>query len=320
MKKAKRKTKKDCPSDSQHDQLPPVAKPGLAGAKPRKSKVLNKKERDELIAYLDSIDIQLLKSEVNLKLDEQAIPDKLTTLVCKLCDAEQPLLGIIGSHQSCFSGLYKQCKTSADSFVNFQFQWHKCCSAFLLSSQYSLAEIDIKDPDAYQISEARTLWIGFCEENDIPVPESNPVMMTISSAIYHCLLERISSFQCPSLEKTSLTVEEGDDVCYRFGGAAIADMLHLRYKHIKTCRDDQRDALSQEISLLHCINSKDKTNIPQYLSYRDRGYMYFPDAVFLPFIRDVDTSVKEVVNLNGLKQEGENLIKVCLYCDSMPLV
>lgn len=39
--------------------------------------------------------------------------------------------------------------------------------------------------------------------------------------------------------------------------------------------------------------------------------MYFPDAKFLPFLRNVDTVVKGIVKLNGLKQEGENLIKVC---------
>ena len=66
--------------------------------------------------------------------------------------------------------------------------------------------------------------------------------------------------------------------------------------------------LSQEVSLLQAINSKDKTKIPGYLQYRDGG---FPDAKFLPFLRNVDTVVKELVNANGLKQEGENLIKVC---------
>ena len=295
MRKGQRKVKKASTKQSQNlDQLPPVPKL-------RKSKVLNKKERDELTASLDSIDVSVLKREVNIKLDEQVFPDTLMSLVCKLREAEQPLPDIIASHQLCFSGLYKQCKKSPDSFVNFQFQWYQYCSAFLLSSQYALSEINLTDPNAYQISEARTLWLGFCEENGSPVPESNPIMMTISSAIYYCLLDHVSTFQSGSLEKTNPTVQEGDDVYYRFGGAAISDMLHLRYKQIKACRDDQRDILSQEISLLHCINSKDKTNIPQYLSYRDRGYMYFPDAAFLPFIRELDTLVTEIVNLDGLK-------------------
>ena len=127
-------------------------------------------------------------------------------------------------------------------------------------------------------------------------------------------MDDIACFQSGSTSITSSTTQEagGDDVYYRFGGAAILDMLHLHYKHIKACRDDQRDVLSQEISLLHCMNSRSKVNVPSYLQYRDQGYMYFPDPVLIPFLRELDTAVKETVNLEGLHQEGDNLIKVSI--------
>ena len=91
-------------------------------------------------------------------------------------------------------------------------------------------------------------------------------------------------FKTPNAEIVSPTVQEGDDVYYRFGRAAILDMLHLCYKEIRSCRDDQRDLLSQEISILHSINSKDKTNIPTYVTVTKATlYMYFPDAIFFAF-------------------------------------
>ena len=113
-------------------------------------------------------------------------------------------------------------------------------------------------------------------------------------------------FQSISAEIVSPTVQKGNNLYYRFGGAAISDMPHLCY---------ERSAFSGNIN----INSKDKTNIPKYLSYRDRGYMYFPDAVFLPFLRKVDTFVTEIVNLDGLKQKGNNLIKVSLCLSTVTL-
>jgi len=140
-------------------------------------------------------------------------------------------------------------------------------------------------------------------------------VLTVSSAIYHFLLDFIASFQnnTPAIQLNSevdATLEmDGDDVYYRFGGAALSDMLHLQYKQIQTCRDDQRDVLSLEISILHCMNLKDKSQIPDYLKYRDRGYMYFPYPSFLPLLREVDTSVKGIVNIDGL-QQGDELIKV----------
>ena len=87
-------------------------------------------------------------------------------------------------------------------------------------------------------------------------------------------------------------------------------MLHALYKQIKDCSEDQRDALSQRITILQAINIKDKSCIPGYLKYRDRGYMYFPDPVFIPYLREVDTILKQVVNSKGLNEHRADLIKV----------
>lgn len=136
-------------------------------------------------------------------------------------------------------------------------------------------------------------------------------MITISSAIYNFLLEHVAHFWTDTeVTASSLTLGDSDDVHYRFGGATICDMLHLRYKQIKSCKDEQRDVLSQEISVLQAMNTKDKTKIPGYLRYRDHGYMHFPDACFLPCIEEIDTLVKEIVNSDGLQQKGDDLIKV----------
>ena len=40
--------------------------------------------------------------------------------------------------------------------------------------------------------------------------------------------------------------------------------------------------------------------------------MYFPDPVFIPYLREVDTILKQVVNLKGLNEHGADLIKVCI--------
>ena len=37
----------------------------------------------------------------------------------------------------------------------------------------------------------------------------------------------------------NLAEADSDDVYYRFGGASISDMLHLRYKRIKEIKDRQ---------------------------------------------------------------------------------
>ena len=117
----------------------------------------------------------------------------------------------------------------------------------------------------------------FCEESGIPVPKSNPIMMTVSFAIYHFLLDYSSS--CTTTDGNS--EEDSDGVYYHFGGGAISDMLHFQYKQIRSCKDELRDLVSQEIAILQAMLIRDKSQIPNYFKYCDRGYMYFPDPAFL---------------------------------------
>jgi len=59
---------------------------------------------------------------------------------------------------------------------------------------------------------------------------------------------------------------------------------------------------------------KDKSTIPAYLSYCDKGFLYFPDNNLLPFLHNFDDSLKEVVNDEGFCKYGDNLVKVCVAC------
>lgn len=52
----------------------------------------------------------------------------------------------------------------------------------------------------------------------------------------------------------------------------ICNMLKHRYKDIRRCSSTTRNALSIEICILQAMKIKDKSNIPGYLQYRDKGY------------------------------------------------
>ena len=65
-------------------------------------------------------------------------------------------------------------------------------------------------------------------------------MILFSSAVYNVLLNRIhseSSKYSVQLPSNALLNADGNDVYFRFGGAVISDMLHLRYKQIRAIRE-----------------------------------------------------------------------------------
>ena len=284
----------------------------------RTRKVLNKKERKSLSDHLNSVDYDALVCAVNGKLAEQSLPDPLKEFADVLFHNEQLCRDILIHHRCRFVELFIECQKGVDSFLHFQLQWHQHCSAFLLSRSYPLSSIQLEKNAEASVAGLRNQWLGFYESNGISDLDSKKVMILISSAVYELLLERAEEFQknlnhpqgsgASSASSSSLT--DGDDVYIRFGGAALCDMLHQRYKSIKSCQNSQRDILSQEITVLQAINTKDKTKIPQYLRYRDRGFMYFPDISFIPFLRSLDEIVKEVINTDTV-QEDDGIIQVC---------
>ena len=86
-------------------------------------------------------------------------------------------------------------------------------------------------------------------------------------------------------------------------------MLKKSTKKLKTGKE-QRDTLSQEISILQAINTKDKAGIPNYLKFHDRGYMYFPHKLLIPFLlHNVDSVVRKVVNPRGFQEYGDDLVR-----------
>ena len=78
-------------------------------------------------------------------------------------------------------------------------------------------------------------------------------MIKLSSTIYNSSIEHIASKNKDNA-CTAISLD-GDDVYYRFGGATLCEMLHVQYKIIKTAPFNRKDQISQEITILHAINS-----------------------------------------------------------------
>ena len=103
---------------------------------------------------------------------EKVLPERLKLHADKLLESE-PIKGIILFHQKCFGELYTECKKGSDPFKKFQFRWHHYCSALLLAGSYQLSAIKLEESSNYLVNEARKSWLDFCEEHNVPVPESN---------------------------------------------------------------------------------------------------------------------------------------------------
>ena len=109
--------------------------------------------------------------------------------------------------------------------------------------------------------------------------------MILLSSVYTILLDHVHS--CTHVSQSTNAVPQvvdGDDVYYRFGGAVLSNMIHLRCKTKQKCPIRKIEMVQLEIGILHVINTKEKSQMPYYLKYRDQGHMYTPHPGFISFL------------------------------------
>ena len=212
-----------------------------------------------------------------------------------------------------FIELYLQYSTGKDKYLRFQIAWHNHCSVYLLprdsSSECIIPNLSDKLP------ELRSSWLEFCDKHQETQTCYN-IMTLLSSSVYTILLDYVQSLITKTMDNETVSIpdyNDGEDVNIRFGGCVLSSMIHLRYKHIRNCSENRKDLVSMEITILHAINTKEKSEMPSYLKYRDRGFMYSPNPHIVPFIREVDKSIRVVLNEKGFQEHGNDLVKVNHY-------
>jgi hypothetical protein len=289
------------------------------GATKRKRKVLTKKEKARVMLSLCDINMSTLLEHVNTAVKERHIidnPNKLEFWNC-LGKSEALLKALISSLSDTFANLYRSCDKGKDKYMNFQLEWHRYCSVFLLPVGKDISDVGYDIEKHSELASLQQRWIGFCEGKAVGHDTRCSVMISLSNVIYKHFLRVVSTVQESLLDSTSEAVNvepDSDSVYYRFCGAAIADMLHERYSkrqkfNTKPC---SKLAINQEIQVLKCIQCVKKDHIPRELQYRDNGHMYFPAVEFLPFLRALDCGVMENANSVCFKKYGSHLIEVAV--------
>lgn len=283
--------------------------PKSAPKKANKQRSLRKKEKKAVIGAISEADINDLVAAVLQQVDNEQhlrfFPErseiweklKISNLFQTMCECFKKL----------YSSIYADYSTGSDKF---QFKWYQQCSSMLKDSTSNRIEYHSS------LSEAVSKWIEFKNTNSGHSSfHLNCVLISVQGAIFRHLAkwvaQEISTATSGSMSpSTTTTVEEPDDVYYRFGGAAIAEMLHNRYRSIHGSPYSKRSKIVTEITILKSMECKDKSVIPASLQYRDRGFMYFPDSSLIPFIKAVDNKVRSIAHNDGIKQHGKNIIAV----------
>lgn len=278
-----------------------------AVSKKRTRSQLNKKEKEQVVEKLKGVTgaflLDTVVRQVPEELHMQHYPERAELLASLFDSCGEDLENICTSLAASFIKLYLECSTGREKYGRFQVKWHSFCSKFLLDAPNDI------ESDWSSLSPPM-LWLEMTRS--VPKSVRNPVMISVTSAIYGYMLQKASITAKGDDSDSHYTIErEGDEVYLRFGGGALADMFQTRYKEMKSKKPSKyKEKVSQELQVLQWMQMTEKSKLPSSLAYRDRGGMYFPDLALLPFIRSVDTCVREIANDVGFKRYGKNLVAV----------
>ena len=317
----------DC-SDFVEADLPPPKKgttkgskkQGKAEIKTRSRHVLNKSEKKHAAAHITATNAK----EITLK-SLSGTAQQLSTLndtLKNFCDSITPatLLFFTRHLKISFVRLYNECSTLKERYLQFQLKWHNYCSYFLVSNNRDLTYLGLHpaDPLADDVVAVRAEWNKVCNCYSVSRDVAKTFLISFCSSVYNELLRQCQVAINPPIPATVTVNQDSDDVYYRFGGGAIADMLKLRYTKMRSPNCTNKDQISLEITILQGLSvhrENEKALIPAYLKYRDEGYMYFPCTEILPFLKAVDMKTKEHANISSFSEFGADFVKT--ISDSM---
>ena len=289
-----------------------AAVPVACVKKTKRQKQMSKTERQRLMTQIRQVDRNKLFVEAEEQLSKQlhfsVFEERgkfFTTLftshkseVSQLCDA------LVGE----FCSIYESCATGKEKCSRFHMQWHSYCSTFLIeptsSSEPSCQSTSVK------------IWTTL--SSGIRKEVKNPVIISLCSAVYDLLLVKVRTelsgmFSEDSCQPCQSLSSEPEEVYYRFCGAAMAGMYKERYKMMKSPSCKRKDDIGKELTVLDWMRLNDKSILPTSLQYKDEGGMYFPKRIFVPFIRDVDSYVREHANEVSFARYGSKVIEVATH-------
>ena len=287
----------------------------IKSKKPRKTRLLNKDEKKVLLDMLSDLasnSSDVVCSVISIVTQENHIHlyKEREKLWSSLQSAQSLMSTLVKGLTELFIRVYKSCQTGKDKYCRFQLEWHRQCSLLLKD------HVDQGCRQKY-LSQIHQRWIGYCEGRGVAKEVYNPVLIAVYSAVFDYLMKKVAKHQqreqCDGdhVLSQTLSLDQEEGVYYRFGGAALAAMLHLRYDQLKCgVHESKRESVKVEITILKAIQCTDKDHVPDYLRYRDMGYMYFPAARYIPFIKSVDKCTLEYANESLLKEHGSRLVEV----------
>lgn len=157
-----------------------------------------------------------------------------------------------------YVSIYSECPTGTDKHAKFQLKWYQHCSSMLNDCTNDIEYHPCLNEAAKKWVEFKNAHSSYCSFHLLCIMIS--IQCFIFKELAKLVADKVSVVTSKNTDQpsTMVAVEEPDDVYYEFGGAAIAEMLHNRYRSIHASPYSKRNIIATEITILKAMECKDK--------------------------------------------------------------
>jgi hypothetical protein len=200
-----------------------------------------------------------------------------------------------------YVSMHMECDKGADRFAMLYLTWYEqlqsptSATSELLSTCRSELSTSCISDDTWTVLITTLLHVSF-----------NVIQMIVSQ---HIQSATDAAIAVP-------TVTEDDDVgLLRLGGWALFSCIQYRKNALKGKSKTKHtvkklQVYKGELEVLNLLVDDKKVGLPSAISAQDRGYMTFPSASMMPFMRELSRKMKQCINPSTYGQHGSKLFDV----------
>ena len=86
-----------------------------------------------------------------------------------------------------FVRVYSSCQVGKDKYCKFQLEWHRKCSLLLQDGHGKTSQVEL--------CQLHPQWLKYCLDSGVNREVSNPVVVTVCSAVFDYLMLQIVKHQ-----------------------------------------------------------------------------------------------------------------------------
>ena len=279
-----------------------VPKKKKATKQPKTVRLLQSEERNIVKDIDKQAVVEHVRTSVPKTLMESLFPERMG-LWKSIAETKELEVFIINNAVK-FLTLYDANIKGSNKYANLYLSWLQVIRSYTCKTE--------------QTAESRAEWgVVLAKHGDII---SEHIQRTVIATILNSVQDGTQAQMAAKIEQIDggesnpepVESLSDDTALYRISGWALKSAIQIKRRAVTKSKVQSAKLIKEELQLLEVIkrSQSSKSTLPLGVQYLDRGGLTFIHSSLLPWVRAVESSMKQYMTQAGYKRYGKQIFKV----------